>query len=112
MDAPVTFNMLAFVKRLEASGMEARRAEALNDVVFETIATRGDVRAVRGDIKELEPRIGGDLKALQFKGAADLKTLEFKIAETESRLMVRVGAMLAASTALVVAILGALISFR
>ena len=58
MNAPVTFDTLAFVKRMQAAGMAVPQAEALaqalNEVVFETVATKGDLR-------ELELRLRHDL---------------------------------------------------
>ena len=58
MNAPVTFDTLAFVKRMQAAGMAVPQAEALaqalNEVVFETVATKVDLR-------ELELRLRHDL---------------------------------------------------
>jgi hypothetical protein len=76
MTAQLSFNTLALAKRLAAAGMDPRQAEALaealHDIVFDTLATKNDLR-------ELELRL------------------------THS-LTVRMGAMIAAATA----ILGAL----
>ena len=89
---------LSFVRRLESAGMDTQQAEALaealNEIVFETTATKSD------------------LKELELKVAADIKAVELKIAELENRLTVRLGGMLAGSTALSVGILGALIAFK
>ena len=80
MSAHLSFDTLAFAKRLAAAGMDSRQAqalaEALNDIVFDTLATKNDLR-------ELEHRLTNSLT-------------------------VRTGAMIAGSTALVVAVLGTL----
>ena len=83
------FDTLAFVKRLAAAGMDTRQAEALAEGLtqhaFDTLATKSD-------LGELELRLRTEMK------------------ELELRLTTRMGAMSAASTALTVAILGALIT--
>ena len=76
------FDTLAFVKRLSAAGMETRQAEALAEAL--TVHAFDDF-VTKPDLK----------KALD---------------ELELRLTLRMGSMLAASTALTVAILGALIA--
>jgi hypothetical protein len=80
MSAHLSFDTLAFAKRLAAAGMDSRQAqalaEALNDIVFDTLATKNDLR-------ELEHRLTNSLT-------------------------IRMGAMIAGSTALVVAVLGTL----
>jgi hypothetical protein len=78
MAQPV-FDTLAFSKRLSAAGMDTRQAEALADALIGAF----DSLATKADLRELELRLTNAL------------TLRF-------------GAMLAASTALTVGILGTL----
>ena len=73
------FDTHGFVKRLSAAGMDARQAEAL-------------VEALNGAFEMLATK-------------ADLRELELRLTNT---LTIRFGAMMAASTALTVAILGTL----
>lgn len=81
-----SFDTLAFVKRLSAAGWDTRQAEALDEALtgnaFDELATKSDLRelgsALRSEMKELE-----------------------------LRLTIRMGAMNAAT----IAILGALITF-
>ena len=91
MNSHVSFNTHAFVKRLQSAGMDVAQAEALADalcdIVFETTATKSDLR-------ELELRLASNLKDLEL------------------RLMARLGTVVAGSTALTIAILGALITFK
>ncbi len=86
----MSFDTLAFVKRLADAGMDTRQAEALagalNEIVFDTLATKSDLR-------ELELRIAGNLKDLELR--------------LTNSLTGRMGAMNAAT----IAILGALITF-
>lgn len=84
MTAHLSFDTLAFAKRLAAAGMDSRQAqvlaEALNDIVFDTLATKNDLR-------DLEHRLTNSLT-------------------------VRTGAMIAGATALIVAVLGTLASLQ
>ena len=89
MVAQPIFDTLGFVKRLSAAGMNSGQAEALAEALtvhaFQDLATKSDLR-------ELELRLLSEIKALEL------------------RLMTRIGATIAASTALTVAVLGALIA--
>ena len=89
MTVQFSFDTLAFVKRLSAAGWETRQAEALAEALtgnaFDELATKSDLR-----------EMGSDLRA--------------EMKELELRLTTRTGTMIAASTALTVAILGALIT--
>ncbi len=89
----MSFDTLAFMKRLSDAGMDIRHAEALagalNDIAFDSLATRNDLR-------ELELRI-----------SASMKELELRLTNS---LTGRTGAMIGGSMALTIAILGALIT--
>jgi hypothetical protein len=58
MMAQMSFDTLAFAKRLSAAGMNSGQAEALaealNDIVFDTLATKSDLR-------DLEHRLTNNL---------------------------------------------------
>lgn len=135
MNAPITFNTLAFVRRMEASGMDSAQAEALADalreVVFETTATSAEVREsetrlrsdmresetrLRSEIRESETRVSndvrdvrGELRELEIRLQGELKEVELRLSNS---LMLRLGGAIAASTALTVAILGTVISLH
>lgn len=81
--AQLSFDTLAFVKRLAAAGMNARQAEAMAEALSEHAFTE---LATKSDLTD-------------FATKADLKDLEL-------RLTMRFGGMLAASSALIVGILG------
>jgi hypothetical protein len=87
MAAQYAFDTLAFVKRLSAAGMETPHAEALAEALvdssFNNLATKADLRE------------------LQLATSADLRELEHRLT---NKLTVRMGAMTAAT----IAILGAL----
>jgi predicted HicB family RNase H-like nuclease len=98
MTAQFAFDTLAFVKRLSAAGMETRHAEALAealvDSAFNNLATKADLR-------ELQLATKADLRELQLATNADLSELEHRLT---NKLTVRMGAMTAAT----IAIIGAL----
>jgi hypothetical protein len=95
MTAHLSFDTLAFAKRLAAAGMDSRQAqalaEALNDIVFDTLATKSDLRE------------------LEVATKAGLRELEHRL---RNSLTIRTGAMIAGSTALIVAVLGTLNSLQ
>ena len=80
MMAQLGFDTLAFVKRLAAAGMNVRQAEALAEALNDHAFSE---LATKADLRELELRLTNSLT-------------------------MRLGAMVAASTALTVAILGTL----
>ena len=87
MTAQYAFDTLAFVKRLSAAGMDTPHAEALAEALvdgaFNNLATKADLRE------------------LQLATNADLRELEHRLT---NKLTVRMGAMTAAT----IAIIGAL----
>ncbi len=82
MTAPFRFDTLSFVKRLAAAGMDVRQAEAFAEA------------------------LGGNV----FENIVTESMLRAELKDLELRLILRTGAMIAASTALTVAILGGLIT--
>jgi hypothetical protein len=102
MNAQLGFDTLAFVKRLAASGMDSRQAEALaealNDIVFDSLATKTDLRG-------LELSMRSDLKELELRLRSELNKLEIRLSNS---LTARMAAMIGGSSALVVGVLGAL----
>lgn len=124
MTAHLSFDTLAFAKRLTAAGMDSRQAqalaEALNDIVFDTLSTKSDLRefevatktglkeqevATKAGFRELEGKLEVGLRELEVKLEVGLRDLENRLT---SSLTVRTGGMIAGSTALIVAVLGAL----
>ena len=80
-------------------------AEALNDIVFDTLATKNDLReldvAMKTGFNAQEVKLGAVEARLEVK-------LESGLKELEHRLTIRMGAMVSGSTALTVGILGTL----
>ena len=111
----MSFDALAFVKRLSDAGMDIRHAEALasalNEIVFDKLALRSDLKetelGLRSDLKETERGLRGDLRELELRIAGNLKDLEIRLSNS---LTGRMGAMVGGSMALTIAILGALIT--
>ena len=114
--------MIANRKRLEAAGMSVPHAEALadamGDIVLQSITTKTDLREVdiglRAEMKELSTTLRSEMSELSASLRSEVNelgsNLRSEMKELELRLMTRMGAMLAASTALTVAILGTLIT--
>ncbi len=73
-------------------------ANALGSVVLDGLSTRRDVEESAG-------RLEGQLRETELRVRQELRELELRVT-------VRLGAMLAGSTALTVAFLGAFITFR
>ena len=94
---------------MEAAGMERRIAEELADAlgggILDGLSTKHDVddaaRRSETYIRELELKVGQQISETKL----DLKDLEVK-------LVTRLGAAIAGSTAVTIAILGALITLK
>lgn len=96
------FDTQAFVRRMEIAGMARQVAEELADALGSVVL---DGLTTRRDVEESAARTDGHLRETELRLRQELRELELRVT-------VRLGAMLAGSTALIVAILGALISFR
>ena len=79
----ITFDSLGYAKKLESAGFTREQAEVQTEALREVIE---DKIATRQDLKGLEA------------------SLEGKIRELEYRLTIRLGTMLAASVAIIVAL--------
>ena len=47
----MTFDTLAYMRRLEAAGIEPKQAEAVRDAVTESAATKADLKAATAELK-------------------------------------------------------------
>ncbi len=95
------FDSQTFVRRMEAAGMARQIAEELADALG-SVVLDGLVR--RRDLEEWGTRLEGQTRETELRLRQDMR-------EQELRITLRLGSMLAASTALTVAVLGALIAF-
>ncbi len=90
----VAFDTLEYAKELEAAGFTTQQAEVqakdLARVVDERLATKTDVAALKSDIEAVKVEIQRDMKALEER-------LTYK-------LTLRMGTMLAASVAVITAL--------
>ncbi len=63
--ATVTFDTLAYAKKLKAAGFTEQQAEvqaqAFAEIIEERLATKQDIELLRRDMKELELRLKHDL---------------------------------------------------
>jgi len=85
--ATITFDTLAYSKKLKAAGFTEQQAEvqaeAFAEIIEDRLATKQDILILQRDIKELEASLKRDMK------------------ELELRLTVRLGLMMAGSIAIV-----------
>ena len=96
------FDTQTFVRRMEAAGMERGIAEELADALG-SIALDG--LATRRDLRDTETRLDGHIRESALQLREELRSVELRVT-------MRLGGMLGATTALTVAILGALISLK
>ena len=112
----VAFDTHKYVKRLTAAGMPENQAEVIADeqrsLIEDQLATKRDIEelraATRRDIKELEAATRRDIKELEAATRRDIKELETTIRrdmkEMEQKLTIRFGVMMAASVAVISAL--------
>ena len=106
MVAQLSFDKLAFVRRLSAAGMDAQLAEvlaeALDEMVFDTLATRSGLEEVelslRTEMKQLGSDLRSEMKELSSDLRSEMKQLELRLTNS---LTVRLGAMIAAAVAII-----------
>ena len=115
----VAFDTHKYVKRLTAAGMPENQAEVIADeqrsLIEDQLATKRDIEELRAatkrDIKELEAATKQDIAATR----RDIKELEVRIKtlettirrdmkEMEQKLIIRFGVMMAASVAVISAL--------
>ena len=112
MGNAIAFDTLAYSKKLINAGFTQQQAEvqteAIAELINERLATKEDIKilelavknselALRRDIKEMETGLQRDMKEMETRLQRDMKDLEM-------RLIIRLGAMMAASIAIVAAL--------
>ena len=97
----IAFDTLEFVKRLRAANFSEAQAEAMVEaiaaVVTEQLATKADLLEWRRDIEV-------KIEALRRDLEGQIEVLRREIKESEYRLTIRLGGMLAAAIAVVAAL--------
>jgi acyl-CoA hydrolase len=115
--AQLSFDKLAFVKRLSAAGMDAQLAEALaealDEMVFDTLATKSGLEEVelslrtetgqlgsdlRSEMKQMGSELRSEMKQLGSELRAEMNQLELRLTNS---LTARFGAMIAAAVAII-----------
>ena len=101
----ITFNTLAYAKKLKAVGFTEDQAEvqaeALAQIIDERLATKQDILALRRDINGLENSLRRDMKEMDNSLRRDMKEMELRL---KHDLTLRLGAMLAATVAIFAAL--------
>ncbi|OQY45780.1 MAG: hypothetical protein B6240_08340 [Desulfobacteraceae bacterium 4572_87] len=92
--ATITFDTLAYSKKLKAAGVPEKQAEvqaeAFAEIIDERLTTKQDIVMLQRDIKELEVSLKRDMKELELRLKHDLT--------------IRMGTITAASIAIVAAL--------
>ena len=117
------FNTLKYAKMLEDVGFSRDQAETSIIILVETmedkLASKQDLKdlavalkhdakdfevGLKQDMKNLEVSLKQDMKGLETGLKREMKELDIKIQQSESRLTIRMGTMLAASIAIITAL--------
>ena len=113
----VAFDTLRAARRLrDEAGFDERQAGVLVDTfaegMTETLATKADVDALRGDLEKTETALRAelgvlraDLEKTEASLRADLGLLRGQMRELEQRMTIRLGAMMVGAVALIVALI-------
>lgn len=123
MGNAIAFDTLAYSKKLINAGFTQLQAEvqtqAIAELIDERLATKEDIKileiavknselALRRDMKEMEIGLQRDMKEMETSLQRDMKEIETRlqrdIKDLEMRLIIRLGAMMAASIAIVAAL--------
>jgi predicted phage-related endonuclease len=86
----LTFDTLAYSKKLRSVGFTEEQAEAQAETIItlmtEQLATKTDLKDLRRDIKEVEAGLKRDIKEVEAGLKRDIKELELRIKEVEAGL--------------------------
>jgi hypothetical protein len=105
MRSSIPFDTHAYVKRLEAAGVPEPQAEVHAEALAELVVTH---LATKQDLTDMEARMDSRFKEVNSRFNELEARMDSRCKELELRLTLRFGAMLAASIAIVVALLAAL----
>ena len=98
MPSTVTFNTLAYAKKLKSAGFTEEQAEIQAEALIEIIEDR---LATKQDMKELETTLKQDMKELETTLKRDMKELELRL---KHDLTIRIGGMLTAGIVIIAAL--------
>ena len=112
MPDTITFDILAYAKKLKSVGFTEDQAEvqaeALAQIIDERLATKNDIHSLRRDMKELENSLKREIKELEISLKRDIEEMRRDMGELELRLKhdltLRLGAMLTAGIAIIAAL--------
>ena len=105
----VAFDTLRAARRLrDEAGFDERQAGVLVDTfaegMTETLATKADVEALRGDLEKTETALRAELGVLRGDLEKTEASLRGQMRELEQRMTIRLGAMMVGAVALIVAL--------
>ncbi|MGQ9920001.1 MAG: coiled-coil domain-containing protein [Desulfobacca sp.] len=119
----IAFDTLEIVKRLRAANFSEAQAEAMVEaiaaVVTEQLATKADLlewrrdlevkietlrRDLGAEIESVRRELGAEIESVRRELGAEIESVRREIKESEYRLTIRLGGMLAAAVAVVAAL--------
>jgi hypothetical protein len=94
----MAFDTLAYMKRLEAGGIDRAQAEAhaeaVNDYLRPDLATKDDIATLRGEMDVFRAEAHAGMAGLEQRLVGAISTLRQDIATREARLIGVIAAML------------------
>jgi cell shape-determining protein MreC len=116
MSHAITFDTLAFAKKLESSGMEAKYAEGFSEALSEvfdhsreTVATKQDVVLSENSTKQEITLLRAELNAVKSELKSDISNLKAELktvkSELKSEMIMWIVGLLFAQTAIMVSIM-------
>ena len=98
----ITFDTFKFVERLEKAGISREHASAIVEAQRGAFAEVLDSNlATRGDLAEVKSELKADIATVR----SDIALLRAEMLAMESRLIIKLGAFIAAAVGIVVALL-------
>jgi len=97
----VAFDTLEFVKRLRAANFSEAQAEAMAEAIAAVVTEQ---LATKADIAELQRELEAKIESVRRDLGAEIESVRREIKESEYRLTIRLGGMLAAAIAVVAAL--------
>ena len=97
----IALDTLEFVKRLRAANFTEAQAEAMVEAIAAVVTEQ---LATKGDIAELRRELGAEIESVRRELGAEIESVRREIKESEYRLTIRLGGMLAAAVAVVAAL--------
>ena len=108
----MTTDRLSWARVFEDAGIERSKAEAVAsavfDAIYDNVATKADISAVRGDLSELRVALRAGIEEVRTELRGEIAAVCADLAALEQRLERRIDLMVTSLGALVVVLAGLL----